>query len=49
MKMILFLIGLALLGGLYLWAVEYWRIGCAILWAVIPMYCIAGAAAIDGD
>ena len=44
MKMILFFIGLLLLGGLYLYFVETWRIGCALLWAIIPVYCLAGVA-----
>lgn len=44
MKMILFFIGALLLMGLYLYFVETWRIGCAILWAVFPAYFIAGMA-----
>lgn len=44
MKMILFFIGLLLLGALYLHFVETWRIGCAVLWAIIPAYCLAGMA-----
>lgn len=44
MKMILFFIGLLLLGGLYLHFVETWRIGCALLWAIIPAYCLAAVA-----
>lgn len=44
MKMILFFIGLLLLGALYLHFVETWRIGCAILWFVIPAYIVAGVA-----
>jgi hypothetical protein len=47
MKMILFLIGLLLLMGLYLYFVETWRIGCALLWAIIPAYCLAGAAILE--
>ena len=47
MKMILFLIGLLLLGGLYLYFVETRRIGCALLWLIIPAYCLAGWAAIE--
>jgi hypothetical protein len=47
MKIILFLIGLLLLGGLYLYFVETWRIGCALLWLIIPAYCLAGWAAIE--
>lgn len=44
MKIILFLIGLLLLSGLYLYFLEAWRIGCALLWAIIPAYCLAGVA-----
>lgn len=44
MKMILFLVGLLLLMGLYLYFVETWRIGCALLWAIIPAYICAGLA-----
>lgn len=47
MKMILFLIGLLLLGGLYLHFVETWRIGCAVLWAIIPAYCLAAVAIME--
>ena len=47
MKMILFLIGLLLLSGLYLYFVETWRIGCALLWVIIPAYCLAGWAAME--
>jgi hypothetical protein len=41
---ILFFIGLALLGALYLYFLEAWRLGCAILWFVIPAYICAGLA-----
>lgn len=47
MRMILFFIGLLLLGGLYLYFVETWRIGCALLWAIIPAYVLAGVAIIE--
>jgi hypothetical protein len=47
MKMILFLIGLLLLGGLYLHFVETWRIGCAFLWLIIPAYCLAAVAMVE--
>lgn len=47
MKMILFFIGLLLLGALYLYFVENWRLGCAILWAVIPAYMVAGVAILE--
>lgn len=47
MKMILFLIGLLLLSGLYLYFVETWRIGCALLWFIIPAYCLAGWAIME--
>ena len=48
MKIILFLIGLLLLSGLYLYFVETWRIGCALLWLIIPAYCLAGWAIMEG-
>jgi hypothetical protein len=44
MKVILFICGLLILGGLYLYFLEAWRIGCALLWAIIPAYCLAGVA-----
>ena len=44
---ILFFIGLAILGGLYLYFLEAWRVGCAVLWFVIPAYCLAGVALIE--
>jgi hypothetical protein len=47
MKIMLFLIGLLLLGGLYLYFVETWRIGCALLWVIIPGYCLAGWAVLE--
>lgn len=49
MKLILFLIGLGLLCGLYLYFVETWRIGCLILWIAIPVYMLAGWAMIEKD
>ena len=48
MKIILLLIGLMLLSGLYLYFVETWRIGCALLWLIIPAYCLAGWAVLEG-
>lgn len=42
MKNILFMMGLFLLGGLYLHFVETWRIGCLIMWVVIPFYIVGG-------
>lgn len=47
MRLVLFILGALLLGGLYLYFLETWRIGCAILWAVIPFYLITGAAIIE--
>ena len=47
MKIILFLIGALLLMGLYLYFVETWRIGCAVLWIVGPLYFVVGAALIE--
>jgi hypothetical protein len=47
MKMCLFFIGLLLLGGLYLYFVEVWRLGCALLWAIIPAYCLAAVAMVE--
>ena len=47
MKLTLFFIGLLLLMGLYLYFVETWRIGCALLWAVIPAYCLAAVAIME--
>lgn len=47
MKMILFCVGLALLGGLYLYFLETWRIGCAVLWFVMPAYIVAAVAIME--
>ena len=47
MKQALFFIGALLLGALYLYFVETWRIGCALLWVIIPAYLLAGVAAIE--
>lgn len=41
---ILFFVGLAILSALYLYFLEVWRIGCAVLWFVIPAYICAGLA-----
>lgn len=42
--LILFFIGLAILSALYLYFLEAWRLGCAILWFIIPAYICAGLA-----
>lgn len=47
MKWVLFYCGALLLSGLYLYFVETWRIGCAILWFVAPVYFVAGVALIE--
>lgn len=47
MKGILFFIGALLLMGLYLYFLETWRIGCAILWVVCPFYFIIGVAIME--
>jgi hypothetical protein len=44
MRLVLYILGALLLCGLYLHFVETWRIGCAILWVVIPAYICAGLA-----
>lgn len=47
MRLVLFILGALLLGGLYLYFLETWRIGCAALWIVIPLYFVAGAAMVE--
>lgn len=47
MRLVLFILGALLLGGLYLYFLETWRIGCAILWIVGPLYFVAGAAMVE--
>lgn len=47
MRLVLFILGALLLGGLYLYFLETWRIGCAVLWALIPAYICAGVAIIE--
>jgi len=44
---ILFFVGLAMLCALYLYFLEAWRLGCAVLWFVIPAYICAGLAIME--
>lgn len=41
---ILYIIGLLLIAGGYLFAVEYCRPACVLFWILAPFYILAGAA-----